>query len=574
MPVIAVVGASSAYAATNTICVDPLVVTCEATIQDAITAAASDGVDSVINIPPGTYTDGPYNFEAPAGQTLTVNGSGASTIFTFTSDPGAQTFVTVNGSTLTGVAVQMPASSPGDSSDRGISAGNDSVLDSVIVDGSVANEGTGIMAADSEIVGSAVSMITSGSTQGISSNGDNDISETTIEATVAFAASSNTPADQLSRLTMSGSLGVWVSNGAVHIENSTIEVSTGGTGLRLANFNSGTQPATLTADHLTVVGSGGSGSLGVLAYAATPTAKQTVSATVTNSIVRGFETSFQAQASNNGSQGGASSANISAGHTAYENVGTVIDSTTGSGGVTFTGGMLTADPMLPGGGDLHPPIGSPVIDAGDPVAGGGTLDLDGNDREQDGNGDDVDRRDMGAYELIDTTAPVTAITAGPPATSNDVTPTFTFGAGKDLTFTCQVDGGAEVACTSPFTTAALSNGSHTVKVRATDTQGNADASPASFAFVVDTVKPTTKLVRKPGKVVSAPKAKFTFATNENGATFQCRLDKKPFKKCLSPTKLKVKPGKHTFYVRAVDSAGNVDATPAKYKFTKVKPPKD
>lgn len=53
-----------------------------------------------------------------------------------------------------------------------------------------------------------------------------------------------------------------------------------------------------------------------------------------------------------------------------------------------------------------------------------------------------------------------------------------------------------------------------------------------------------------------------------GSTFQCKLDRKPFKKCSSPkTYKKVKPGKHVFRVRAIDKAGNVDPTPAKRKFT-------
>jgi len=39
-----------------------------------------------------------------------------------------------------------------------------------------------------------------------------------------------------------------------------------------------------------------------------------------------------------------------------------------------------------------------------------------------------------------------------------------------------------------------------------------------------------------------------------------------FRPCASPKKLKAKLGKHTFAVRAIDAAGNVDPTPATRTF--------
>jgi hypothetical protein len=39
-----------------------------------------------------------------------------------------------------------------------------------------------------------------------------------------------------------------------------------------------------------------------------------------------------------------------------------------------------------------------------------------------------------------------------------------------------------------------------------------------------------------------------------------------FKRCSSPFKKKVKPGRHTLRVRATDPAGNADPTPAKVKW--------
>jgi hypothetical protein len=63
------------------------------------------------------------------------------------------------------------------------------------------------------------------------------------------------------------------------------------------------------------------------------------------------------------------------------------------------------------------------------------------------------------------------------------------------------------------------------------------------------------------------KAKFRFrATGEPATGFECKLDRKPWRKCASPrTYKRLKPGRHTFRVRAFDSGG-ADPTPAVRKF--------
>ncbi len=50
-------------------------------------------------------------------------------------------------------------------------------------------------------------------------------------------------------------------------------------------------------------------------------------------------------------------------------------------------------------------------------------------------------------------------------------------------------------------------------------------------------------------------------------TFECKIDKKPFKPCTPPKTVKnLDEGKHKFKVRAIDAAGNVDPSAAKDKF--------
>jgi hypothetical protein len=89
----------------------------------------------------------------------------------------------------------------------------------------------------------------------------------------------------------------------------------------------------------------------------------------------------------------------------------------------------------------------------------------------------------------------------------------------------------------------------------------------------DTTRPQTTITKKPKKSSAKRKAKFKFTSSEPGSTFECRFDKaKKFTACKSPLTKKVKPGKHKFEVRAIDRAGNADATPATWKF-KVTAPK-
>jgi hypothetical protein len=85
--------------------------------------------------------------------------------------------------------------------------------------------------------------------------------------------------------------------------------------------------------------------------------------------------------------------------------------------------------------------------------------------------------------------------------------------------------------------------------------------------VGDTQAPETEITKKPKKKSTKRKAKLKFESSEAGSSFECKLDKKPFKACESPFKKKVKSGKkHKFKVRAIDAAGNADATPAKAKW--------
>jgi hypothetical protein len=63
-------------------------------------------------------------------------------------------------------------------------------------------------------------------------------------------------------------------------------------------------------------------------------------------------------------------------------------------------------------------------------------------------------------------------------------------------------------------------------------------------------------------------ASFRFRSSERASTFGCKLDRRPWARCRSPrTYRNLRPGRHTFQVRARDAAGNVDPTPARRIWT-------
>src|SRR5204863_8439916 len=108
---------------------------------------------------------------------------------------------------------------------------------------------------------------------------------------------------------------------------------------------------------------------------------------------------------------------------------------------------------------------------------------------------------------IDSTPPDTTIDSHPPAFSNYTSPSFDFtgtdpdppggqASGIDY-FDCRLDNGPWDHCTTPGSGTnpghcqlnGLSEGNHTLDVRAVDKASNEDTTPASYTWMVDTTPP-------------------------------------------------------------------------------------
>ena len=190
---------------------------------------------------------------------------------------------------------------------------------------------------------------------------------------------------------------------------------------------------------------------------------------------------------------------------------------------------------------------------------------------------------------IDTLPPSTSITSAIDGNRNNVTAggnttstsmAFAF-SGTDMGtgvnhFECSIDGASFTTCTSPVQFNSLPDGSHTLKVRSEDNVVSVDASPASFAWTIDTIPPTTSLdsvvdsnknTLSNGSNTRSNSITFTFSgsdTSKGGVKgFECSIDNSEFAVCTSPLTFPnlLSNGPHTFNVRAVDNSGNNDTSP-------------
>jgi hypothetical protein len=110
---------------------------------------------------------------------------------------------------------------------------------------------------------------------------------------------------------------------------------------------------------------------------------------------------------------------------------------------------------------------------------------------------------------------------------------------------------------------ALADGSHTFTAVATDVAGNTSSVSNARTVVVDTSAPDTSIESGPSDPTAATTATFALTANEPGGGFECRLDSGAWAACSSPETYEgLAEGTHAFEVRAVDAAGNTDASPA------------
>jgi hypothetical protein len=117
-----------------------------------------------------------------------------------------------------------------------------------------------------------------------------------------------------------------------------------------------------------------------------------------------------------------------------------------------------------------------------------------------------------------------------------------------------------------MTFSSLAQGQFTLLARAVDAAGNVDPTPATSTFIVDTIAPDTSIFSGPTK---GNRPAFNFGSaSPDAASYQCRWDSAKWGSCRSPfvSSKALGRGIHSFSVRALDKAGNFDASPAVRSF--------
>ncbi len=91
---------------------------------------------------------------------------------------------------------------------------------------------------------------------------------------------------------------------------------------------------------------------------------------------------------------------------------------------------------------------------------------------------------------VDVTAPETSIISGPPQFANSTSAAFSFGSNEEgVTYQASLDSGVPQNVAGTINYSGLSEGAHTLSVRAIDPVGNSDATPATSLWRVDLTPP-------------------------------------------------------------------------------------
>jgi hypothetical protein len=172
--------------------------------------------------------------------------------------------------------------------------------------------------------------------------------------------------------------------------------------------------------------------------------------------------------------------------------------------------------------------------------------------------------------VIDTHAPAAAILTHPGATSFGRSASFTFSSSEPgSTFLCSLDSAPASPCRSGITLTSLASGTHTFSVAAIDAAGNVQTAPTSYTWTVDANPAVTTIDGKPDTPTASPLVTFTYHASRPDAVFECSMDGAQYSSCpnTGATYTGLADGTHTFKVLAVDSDGDVEASPPSYTFT-------
>jgi subtilisin family serine protease len=178
---------------------------------------------------------------------------------------------------------------------------------------------------------------------------------------------------------------------------------------------------------------------------------------------------------------------------------------------------------------------------------------------------------INAYDAVSRVAlpPAISITERPPALGKNRSPSIGFTANRPVVFSCSLDGADPQPCSSPFVPPPLADGVHGFVAQGVDAAGRVGTSEL-VSFKIDGKRPQTFIRKHPRKIIRTRqrrvKAVFRFGSNERDVTFVCKIDTGFLRFCKPRLVKRFAVGKHVVWVKARDAAGNVDRSPAVFRF--------
>lgn len=511
--------ASPAFAVSETYCfpdtsVDPSCDDGSGSLQGVFNLAANDtpADHDTILLGAGAF-DVPgnqgYNEGAEAGNTVEIRGAGASnTVLTLQDTSGmkfALGFTAPAGSTLSDLGIVVTAADDGNG-DQGLNLGGQGLTHDVAVTGPAATNVQGVfMQGEAALDDSLIDMGPDNSPENYgvrAATGNVTVTDSVLSGDYAAEEYQAGSSLTIERSTLRGERGLSALGGTIVARSSVIEMGNITNARGIDAKGDGDTEATVIGENLTIFG-GGSGTNGVRAIADSAVGPQITEVTLNSTLIDDVGTAIFV---------GADEGDASTVTTSFSNYDepTVVDNNLDDMGpddiATLTENTRTTHPVPQfvdsPAGDFHLLPASPLIDIGDPAApGAGAFDLDAQARALPGTAacpGTTGRRDIGADEyagaaVLDCAAPDTTVSGKKKvaAKKKRAKVTFTLASTETATFECSLDGAAFSPCASPFSTKAK-RGKHTLTVRAKDSSGNQDATPASFAFTINKKKAKKK----------------------------------------------------------------------------------
>src|SRR4051812_45962941 len=339
--------------------------------------------------------------------------------------------------------------------------------------------------------------------------------------------------------------GLTASSGS--IDDVLVRLSGSGGSRAGVEADSSVSGGTVTVRHVTMLGDGGPGSIGLWAKALPTKNSAAVTLNVRNTIVRGFEKSYERAGSTNPGTG---TANLSIHYTDYDPA-TRVETGPGTGPNPADATNPNVDPSFvdTAHSDFRLAYNSPLIDVGDPAppaAGEPSTDFLGLPRVVNG------RTDIGAYEYQRRPPAITSAAASPTAAQVGTPFTFTAAAtdpdADPVTYAWSFDDGGSAPGAS-VQHAFTGTGIHVATITVTDAAGVTATKTVAVAATAGPTAAVSALKLAPPKFKPKKGTSVSFTLNV-AAPVKFTVDRpaagrKVKGKCVKPTKKNAKAKKCT-----------------------------